>query len=144
MKLYKILISGILAATTFNAHSNHEPFNSLKIEPKECRSKACPLFIGNIAEVLEIKNEKSTNITVHLEDCFINLKNIKVEFDKDFATLKTAKDSVGEIVCGDKVTTHERIALTDHASRPNLRLRKIGDKYTHLGKIQAGVLLLHY
>ncbi len=144
MKFRNQLFITILGLLSFNAAAKIEPFHSIDIQPSECRTKRCPLLIGNIEEVVEINEDTEINLTVHLEDCQVNVKNISATISAGSAILKATEKSEAEIICGNETTIHKRIAITDYASRPNIKLRKIGDKYTHLGKIQAGLLFLHY
>lgn len=144
LKLRIHLYIATLSLLSFGAVSKNEPFNRIDIKPSDCRTKQCPLLIGNIEEVLKIDKNTEINMTVHLEDCQVNLKNISAIIAGPIATLKANDKSKAEIICGADTTIHKRIAITDYASRPNIKLRKIGDSYTHLGKIQAGILFLHY
>lgn len=144
MKFLNHLFIASLSLLSFGAISKNEPFNSINIQPSECRTEQCPLLIGNIEEVIEIDKDTEIDMTVHLEDCQVNLKKISATILNDSAILKATGESEAEIICGKETTIHKRIAITDYASRPNIKLRKIGAKYTHLGKIQAGLLFLHY
>lgn len=143
----KLIRNGFFIALTLictSTNASNEPFHSIGKLPSDCRTESCPLFIGNVKEKIEINSNSKINITSYLEDCTINILNLQATISKDEAKIKATKESIAEIVCGSNITKHKRIAITDYASRPNLTLRKIGDNYSHLGRIQVGLLLLHY
>ena len=127
----------------YAVNETSEKFSLSNIEQQNCDSKNCPVIMGTIDSKIILKDQSNIDLTVHFEDCKIDLKGVGVEYKDEIAVLQATSQTELLIVCPGKETRYKNVALLDYNKFLGLKIRRIGENYSHLGKLQAGILFLH-
>jgi len=150
---FKILLFIISAISITSAKPINEKNTVIKLLPYSdsltsdveiCKIKACTPIYGTIREVLSFKNEEvdKATIIIDFEFCSVKVDASYIALKNNRLILQANDKDEAEVRCNEITNTYKRIALLNYDGQSGVSLRKLESSFSHLGKLQAGIIFL--
>jgi hypothetical protein len=155
MKHLKLILLATLSCFSAVSTSKPTPQKLNEVHPysdtlhkdiERCLTHGCKPIYGTINGKLNFKDDRSETYEIQLdfEFCSASISASSFIFKNSKLLIQSKAPDLAKITCNNESSTYNRISLVDYDGLSGVSLREINGTYTHLGKLQMGIIFLPY
>lgn len=143
-----ILISSIqpVVAKKFDRPSpaSLKPYSlTLETDVETCKKSGCLPLIGITTETLVLSNlDDKLPVTLNFENCKMSFVAWEYSLKNDYLLIIGGNNTPVTINCDGRTNTYPNATFFRRSGEYGIKLRKIGEEYSHLGKLSIGVMFM--
>tara|TARA_B100002049_G_scaffold74448_1_gene54696 strand:- start:27588 stop:28061 length:474 start_codon:yes stop_codon:yes gene_type:complete len=116
---------------------------TLESDVDSCRQFGCLPLIGITTETLVLSNlEEKLPITLNFENCKMSFDAWKYRVKDDYLLITSGDNTPVKIDCDGRTTTYPNASFFRRNGEYGIKLRKMDNGYSHLGKLSIGVMFM--